>query len=218
MGTGVVWQGGVRWGGCGWTAEGLSGWAVCAQVKLGRCCSGGAGFRLGAMTNKVSKSKTAVRAAREAVRAAQKDVLERAARNSEDLAVFFSSQERLAAVDDWLEAKIAGLREQADVKRAEHRRTAGLSLTALRDRGETVRDIAALTGVGEKALRELMRFAEATNGAAPEGPMTDEMRRGETEAFLAQVDAAMADDASSAESADGGASLGASTGPLSATG
>lgn len=48
--------------------------------------------------------------------------------------------------------------------------------------------------------------------------MTDEMRRGETEAFLAQVDAAMADDASSAESADGGASLGASTGPLSATG
>jgi hypothetical protein len=124
------------------------------------------------MTNKVSKSKTAVRAAREAVRAAQKDVLERAARNSEDLAVFFSSQERLAAVDDWLEAKIAGLREQADGKRAEHRRTAGLSLIALRDRGETVRDIAALTGVGEKALRELIRYAEQSAPAADAARLT----------------------------------------------
>ena len=170
------------------------------------------------MANKVSKSKTAVRAAREAVRAAQKDVLERAARNSEDLAVFFSSQERLAAVDDWLEAKIAGLREQADVKRAEHRRAAGLALTALRERGETVRDVAGLTGVGEKALRELIRLAEASDGPPPEGPMTDEMRRSETGSFLAEVDAAMAEDASSAESADGAVSLGASTGPLSAAG
>jgi hypothetical protein len=112
------------------------------------------------MANKVSKSKSAVRAAREAVKASQKEVLERAARNADDLAVFFSSRERLDGVDDWLEAKIAGLREQAEGKRAEHRRTAGQALAALRDRGETLRDIARLTGVGEKALRELIRFAE----------------------------------------------------------
>lgn len=133
------------------------------------------------MANKVSKSKSAVRAAREAVKASQKEVLERAARNAEDLAVFFSSRERLDAVDEWLEAKIAGLKEQADGKRAEHRRTAGLAVMALRDRGETLRDIARLTGVGEKGLRELIRFAESsgedaavsdqqTEGAgAPEG-------------------------------------------------
>lgn len=127
---------------------------------LGRCCEGGGGFRLSLMANKVSKSKSAVRAAREAVRASQKEVLERAARNAEDLAVFFSSRERLDGVDEWLEAKMVGLREQADSKRAEHRRTAGVALAALRDRGETLRDIARLTGVGEKALRELIRFAE----------------------------------------------------------
>ncbi|ULN44753.1 hypothetical protein MI149_30120 (plasmid) [Mycolicibacterium crocinum] len=127
------------------------------------------------MTNKVSKSKSAVRAAREAVKASQKEVLERAARNAEDLAVFFSSRERLDAVDEWLDTKIAGLKEQADGKRAEHRRTAGLAVIALRDRGETLRDIARLTGVGEKALREWIRFAEssvaddATNDEQPQG-------------------------------------------------
>lgn len=126
------------------------------------------------MTNKVSKSKSAVRAAREAVRASQKEVLERAARNAEDLAVLFSSRERLDTVDEWLETKIAGLKEQADGKRAEHRRTAGRAVIALRDRGETLRDIARLTGVSEKALRELIRVAEASgeettaNGQRPE--------------------------------------------------
>jgi hypothetical protein len=114
------------------------------------------------MANKLSKSKSAVRAAREAVKASQKEVLERAARNAEDLAVFFSSRERLDAVDDWLETKAAGLKEQAEGKRAEHRRTAGQAVTALRDRGETLRDITRLTGVSEKALRELIRFAEST--------------------------------------------------------
>ena len=113
------------------------------------------------MANKVSKSKSAVRAAREALKASQKEVLERAARNAEDLAVFFSSRERLDAVDDWLETKIAGLKGQAEGKRADHRRTAGLAVIALRDRGETLRDITGLTGVSEKALRELIRFAES---------------------------------------------------------
>ena len=128
------------------------------------------------MTNKVSKSKSAVRAAREAVKASQKEVLERAARNAEDLAVFFSSRERLDSVDEWLEAKIAGLKEQADGKRAEHRRTAGRAVMALRDRGETLRDIARLTGVSEKALRELIRFAEASGEDAAGGGQRRERR------------------------------------------
>ncbi|MCV7174558.1 MULTISPECIES: hypothetical protein [Mycolicibacterium] len=114
------------------------------------------------MANKVSKSKSAVRAAREAVKASQKEVLERAARNAEDLAVFFSSRERLDAVDEWLEAKTAGLKKQAEGKRAEHRRTAGQAVVALRNRGQTLRDIAGLTGVSGKVLRELIRSAEST--------------------------------------------------------
>ena len=77
------------------------------------------------MANKVSKSKSGVKAAREAVRASQREVLERAARNADDLAVFYSSQERLGTVDEWLASKIAALREQAEAKRAEHRHAAG---------------------------------------------------------------------------------------------
>lgn len=124
------------------------------------------------MTNKVSKSKSGVRAAREAVKASQREVLERAARNADDLAVFFSSRERLDAVDDWLQAKITGLKVQAEAKRAEHRRTAGLALVALRGRGETLRDIARLTGAGEKSLRELIRCAE-TGADRPFDPASD---------------------------------------------
>lgn len=112
------------------------------------------------MANKVSKSKSAVKAAREAVRASQREVLERAARNADDLAVFYSSQERLDAVDEWLESKVVALREQADAKRADHRRAAGAALQALRDRGETMRDIARLAGITEKSTRELIRRAE----------------------------------------------------------
>ena len=117
------------------------------------------------MANKVSKSKSAVNRAREAVKASQREVLERAARNADDLAVFYSSQERLDAVDEWLETKIAGLREQADAKRAEHRRAAGTALRALRDRGETVRDVARLAGITEKTARELIRQAEEAPAA-----------------------------------------------------
>ena len=112
------------------------------------------------MANKVSRSKSAVRAAREAVKASQREVLERTARDAEDLAVFFSSRERLDAVEEWLEAKIAGLEVQAEGKRAEHRRAAGLAVIALRDRGQTLRDVARLTGLSERALRELIRCAD----------------------------------------------------------
>ena len=112
------------------------------------------------MANKVSKSKSGVKAAREAVRASQREVLERAARNADDLAVFYSSQERLDAVDEWLESKMMALREQAEAKRAEHRHAAGAALRALRDRGETLRDIARLAGITEHAARELIRRAE----------------------------------------------------------
>ena len=138
---------------------------------MGRCRRGEGGRTLTAMANKVSKSKTAVRAARDAVRAAQRDVLERTARNAEDLAVFFSSRERLDGVDDWLQSRVAGLCAQAEGRRAEHRRAAGVALGALRDRGETMHDISSLTGVSEKALRELIRCAEpkAEMGGADSG-------------------------------------------------
>ena len=117
------------------------------------------------MANTLSKSKSAVKAAREAVRASQREVLERAARNADDLAVFYSSQERLNVVDDWLESKMAALREQAEAKRAGHRRAAGGALRALRDRGETVRDIAGLAGMTEKSARDLIRRAEEAPAA-----------------------------------------------------
>ena len=103
------------------------------------------------MANKVSKSKSAVRAAREAVKASQKEVLERAARNAEDLAVFFSSRERLDAVDEWLEAEDRRASRTGRGQACRASAAAGRRCVALRDRGETVRDIARLAGMTEKS-------------------------------------------------------------------
>ena len=61
-------------------------------------------------------------------------------------------------MDARLAGRMAALREQADERRAEHRRAARAALAAMRGRGETVREIARMAGIGEKTARELMRL------------------------------------------------------------
>ena len=56
---------------------------------------------------------------------------------------------------------MAVLRAQAEGRRVEHRRACGAALAAMRERGESVRDIARMAGIGENAARELMRLARA---------------------------------------------------------
>ena len=117
-----------------------------------------------------SAKAAARQAAREAATAAQEQIAARTRRNTEDLTKFFAAQQRGATVDDWLTGRIAELRQQAEARKVGHRRAAGAALAAMRARGETVRDIAGMTGIGEKTARELIKLAgapEATTSVEP---------------------------------------------------
>jgi|SRR6516165_3139617 hypothetical protein len=113
-------------------------------------------------------SKEARRTARQAATAAQDEVIRRTKANVEDLAAFFDARERADAVDAWLAQRQQALAEQAAARRAAIRLQCGTALRGMRDRGETLREIARMAGVSEKAVRELIRQAESPQpGAAP---------------------------------------------------
>lgn len=106
-------------------------------------------------------SKEARRAAREAAAAAQDEVIRRTKANVEDLASFFDARERAEAVDVWLAERQQALAEQAAQRRAGQRLACGTALRSMRDRGESMREIARMAGISEKAVRELIREAES---------------------------------------------------------
>jgi hypothetical protein len=109
-------------------------------------------------------TKAARRAARVAAVAAQEELARRTRANVEDLAAYFSAQQRAEAVDDWLKEKVQVLAGQAGRRRLEQRRRCGAALRSMKDRGESLREIAGMAGIGEKAVRELIRLAERETG------------------------------------------------------
>lgn len=111
-------------------------------------------------------SKDARRAAREAAAAAQEQVIRRTKANVEDLASFFDARDRAEAVDVWLAERQQALAEQAAQRRAIQRRQCGTALRSMRERGETLREIARMAGVSEKAVRELIREVESLESVA----------------------------------------------------
>jgi hypothetical protein len=115
-------------------------------------------------------TKEARRAAREAAAASQEELARRTRANVEDLAAFFSARERSDAVDEWLAERQQTLREQAAQRRGEQRVQCGRALRSMRDRGESLREIARMAGVTDKTVRELIREAEAApeSGTAPQ--------------------------------------------------
>jgi hypothetical protein len=125
-------------------------------------CGGGplGGFNVGAMTN-TTISKHARQAARKAAAAAAEELAARNRANVEDLATFFNAHERADGVDEWLAERQAALEEQARQRRSGFVRDGGLALRAMRVRGESVREIAAMTGLTEKGVRDAIRAAEA---------------------------------------------------------
>jgi hypothetical protein len=108
-------------------------------------------------------TKAARRAAREVAVAAQAELARRTRANMEDLAVFFSARERAESVDGWLAERVAVLQSQAGQRRDAHRRQCGIALRSMRDRGQSVREIAGMAGIGEKEVRELLRVASPTS-------------------------------------------------------
>lgn len=115
---------------------------------------------MGAMTN-TTISKHARQAARKAAAAAAEELAARNRANVEDLATFFNAHERADGVDEWLAERQLALQEQARQRRSGFIRDGGLALRAMRVRGESVREIAAMTGLTEKGVRDAIRAAEA---------------------------------------------------------
>jgi hypothetical protein len=148
--------------------EGLGGETFWVRVRR----NGFEGLSVGSMGNKAI-SKEARRAAREAAAAAQAELARRTRANVEDLARFFSARERADGVDEWFAERLQALREQAAQRRGEQRVQCGLALRAMRDRGESLREVARMAGVAEKTARELIREADAATDvteAVPPAP------------------------------------------------
>lgn len=115
---------------------------------------------VGCMANS-GVSKAARKAAREAAAAAQEEQVRRQKANVEDLAKYFTAKQRVDDVAEWLRERTAELAERAAQRREEQRRECGVALKAMQDRGESVREIARLAGISEKAVRDLIRTATA---------------------------------------------------------
>lgn len=120
--------------------------------------------RMGTTTS----AKAARKAAREAITQANAELARRTKLNVDDLTTFLAAMGRAETVDEWVAEKMAALKAQGAKRRDEQRRQAGAALRAMRDRGEQVRDIAALAKIGEKQVRELIRLAEALPAAEGE--------------------------------------------------
>lgn len=130
------------------------------------CGVGGLGcFNVSGMAN-TAISKHARQTARKAAAAAAAALAARQRANVEDLARFFNARERAEGVDEWLAERQEALRVQARQRRSGFVRDGGLALRAMRDRGESLREIAAMTGLSEKAVRDAIREAEAIGPAA----------------------------------------------------
>lgn len=113
-------------------------------------------------------TKAARRAAREVAVAAREEAARRTRANVEDLAAYFSARQRADAVDEWLNDKVGLLVQEAARRRSEQRLQCGVALAALRDRGESLREIARMAGAGEKTVRDLIRLAQAGDAGAAE--------------------------------------------------
>jgi hypothetical protein len=86
-----------------WSWEGL--WVWCGIRCLG-------GLRVWP-TARSATTKAARKAARVAAVAAQEELFARTRLNAEDLAVYFSAQQRVDAVDDWFTQRVEVLQERA---------------------------------------------------------------------------------------------------------
>jgi hypothetical protein len=113
------------------------------------------------MGNKVA----ARRAALAAVAATQDEQLRRIRAHVPDLAAFFTARDRADAVDEWLAEREQALREQAAQRREVERLVCGRALRAMRDRGQSMEEIARMADVSETTARALIREADA----APKG-------------------------------------------------
>jgi hypothetical protein len=107
--------------------------------------------------------------ARQAVRGvrtkAQAERVQRERDNVEDTATFVVARGRVAGVDEWEAERVAQVAAEAARRRDEHR-LVGAAAARIRERGESVREVAALAQTSETEVRAHLRLADAASSAA----------------------------------------------------
>ena len=104
------------------------------------------------------------RKVRDAQAQVNRERLKRESDNREDMVAFLVAEQKLSAVSEWEAERHAQVRLEADQRRAEQRLEGARALVRMRDRGETVADIAQLGGCSVKLVR---RYLKELRSAAP---------------------------------------------------
>lgn len=121
----------------------------------------------------------------------QQDKAERDRKSVDDAARIVLARTRAEEVDEWQAKQIAAVAIEADRKRREHQDSARLAVERMRERGDTIKAIAALAGVSEGEIRKLTRLAPIENRVAP----TSDGVVGELEPIGIQEDTASTEEA-----------------------
>ena len=90
--------------------------------------------------------------------------LKRESDDREDMVAFLVAEQKLSAMSEWEAERHAQVRLEAEQRRAEQRLEGARALARMRDRGETVADIAQLGGCSVKLVR---RYLKELQSAAP---------------------------------------------------
>ena len=101
------------------------------------------------------------RKVRDAQAQVNRERLKRESDNREDMVAFLVAEQKLSAVTQWEAEGHAQVRLDADQRRAEQRLEGARALARMRDRGETVADIAQLGGCSGKLVRRYLKELQA---------------------------------------------------------
>jgi hypothetical protein len=88
--------------------------------------------------------------------------LKREADNREDMVAFLVAEQKLNAVSEWEAERHTQVRAEAEQRRAEQRLEGAGALARMRERGETVADIAQLGGCSVKLVRRYFKELQST--------------------------------------------------------
>lgn len=122
----------------------------------------------------------------------QQDKAERDRKSVDDAARIVLARTRAEEVDEWQAKQVAAVAIEADRKRREHQDSARLAVERMRERGDTIKAIAALAGVSEGEIRKLTRLAPIENRVAP---TSDGVVVGDIEPIGIQEDTASTEEA-----------------------
>ena len=119
------------------------------------------------MANVNSKTEARKRV-REAQARANEARQERERLNVDDGASFLVELRRLAAIDEWEQARVAEIHAEGERRRHEHRQEGAAAVSRMLDRGETLTVIAELAGVKVSDVRAVLKSAGAQPIVAPD--------------------------------------------------